>query len=97
MQPVDSLHSTITRVTVTIGGTSATLDVPPPDPAGRSTIEFPAMTGSSLSLTIDAIAPLTTVDRRYAETTVLPVAIREVAAVSIASAGAIRPGAGVQE
>ena len=83
-QPVDELHSTITRVTVTIGGVATTIDVPPPDAAGRSTIEFPAMTGSSLSLSIDAIAPRTTVDRRYAETTVLPVALREVGAVSIA-------------
>ena len=84
-QPVDALHSTITRVTVTIGDVSTTLDVPAPDAAGRSTIEFPAMTGSTLSLSVDAIAPLTTIDRRYAETTVLPVAIREVAAVSIAA------------
>ena len=84
-QPVDALHSTITRVTVTIGGVSTTLDVPAPDAGGRSTVEFPAMSGSTLSLSVDAIAPLTTIDRRYAETTVLPVAIREVAAVSIAA------------
>ena len=84
-QPVDELHSTITRVTVSIGGGSTSLDVPPPDASGQSTIEFPATTGSSLSLSVDAIAPRTTVDRRYAETTVLPVAVREIGAVSIAA------------
>ncbi|MEO8264641.1 MAG: alpha-(1-_3)-arabinofuranosyltransferase family protein [Ilumatobacteraceae bacterium] len=84
-QPTDDSHSTITRVTVTVGGASTTVDVPPPDADGRSTIEFSAATGPSLSLSVDEIAPRTTIDRRYAETTVLPVAIRELGAVSIAA------------
>jgi arabinofuranan 3-O-arabinosyltransferase len=36
-------------------------------------------------LTVEAIEPRTTVDRRYAETTVLPVAIKEIQAPSIAA------------
>ena len=90
-QPSDVSHSTITRVTVTIGSVSTTVDVPAPDANGRSTIEFPAQTGPSLSLSIDDIAPRTTIDRRYAETTVLPVAIRELAAVSIAAPQPLAP------
>ncbi|MDP9464784.1 MAG: DUF3367 domain-containing protein [Actinomycetota bacterium] len=84
-QPVDQSHSIITRVTVTIGDASTTLDVPPPDGDGRSTIEIPPATATPLSLTVDDIAPRTTIDRRYAETTVLPVAIREIEASSIAA------------
>ncbi len=82
-QPVDQVHSTITSVTISIGGVSKTLDVPAPDASGRSTLEFPEASGSSLSLTIDAIAARTTVDRRYGETTVLPVAIREIGTPAI--------------
>ncbi len=82
-QPTDDLHSTITGVTVKVGGVSKALAVPSPDRTGRSTITFPAVSGSSLSLTIDTIEPHTTVDRRYGETTVLPAAIREISAPSI--------------
>ena len=82
-QPVDERHSTITRVVVTVGDQATAVDVPPPDQVGSSTLTFPAATGASLSLTIDAIEPRTTVDRRYAETTVLPAAISEVSAPSI--------------
>jgi arabinofuranan 3-O-arabinosyltransferase len=83
-QPLDQLHSIITNVTVTIGGRSTTVDLPAPDAAGRSTIDFPAATASSLSLTVTDITTHTTVDRRYSETTVLPVAINELGAASIA-------------
>ena len=82
-QPIDERHSTITRVVVTIGDQSTSVDVPPPDPSGRSTLTFPAATGATLSVTIDSIEPRTTVDRRYAETTVLPAAISEISAPSI--------------
>ncbi len=84
-QAVDEEHSTITRVTVTIDGVPTVLDVPAPDDTGRSRIQFPEATAATLSLTIDDIAPRTTVDRRYAETTVLPVSIREIEAPSIAA------------
>jgi arabinofuranan 3-O-arabinosyltransferase len=82
-QPVDQQHSTISRVTVKLGGQSSDVDVPTPDANGRSTISFPSAAGASLSLTIDDIVPRTTVDRRYAETTVLPAAISEIASPSI--------------
>ena len=88
-QAVDEQHSTITRVTVTIDGVSTVVDVPTPDDSGRSRLEFPDATANTLSLTVDDIAPRTTVDRRYAETTVLPVAIREIESPAIA---APRPG-----
>ena len=42
-QPVDELHSRITRVVVAIGGVSTTVDVPFPDASGRSEIPVPAM------------------------------------------------------
>jgi arabinofuranan 3-O-arabinosyltransferase len=82
-QPTDQLHSTITGVTVNVGGASKALAVPTPDSSGSSTIAFPSVSGSILSLTIDTIEPRTTVDRRYGEATVLPAAIREMKAPSI--------------
>lgn len=83
-QPVDQTHSIITRVTVTIGDVSTTLDVAPPDADGRSSIEFPPARSAALTLRVDDIDPKTTIDRRYAETTVLPVSISELDATSIA-------------
>jgi arabinofuranan 3-O-arabinosyltransferase len=82
-QLVDERHSTITRVIVTIGDQTTAIDVPPPDQSGSSTLTFPAASGASMSLSIDSIEPRTTVDRRYAETTVLPAAISEISATSI--------------
>ncbi|HEY0519587.1 MAG TPA: alpha-(1-_3)-arabinofuranosyltransferase family protein, partial [Ilumatobacteraceae bacterium] len=84
-QPADESHSVITTVSVAIAGVSTTVDVPPPDAQGRSTIAFPAATADSLTLTVAAITPRTTVDRRYGETTVLPVAISEIQSPSIAA------------
>jgi arabinofuranan 3-O-arabinosyltransferase len=84
-QPLDESHSVITRVTVTLGDAVSTVDVPAPDGDGRSTITFPAANAAQMSLAIADIAPRTTVDRRYAETTVLPVAITELATPSIAA------------
>ncbi|MEY2581742.1 MAG: arabinofuranan 3-O-arabinosyltransferase, partial [Ilumatobacteraceae bacterium] len=82
-QPVDQRHSIISRVDIAVHGVTTTVDVPPPDELGRSTITFPAVAGPSLTLTIDDVDERTTVDRRYAETTVLPVAIREIESSSI--------------
>ena len=45
---------------------------------------MPTATGTELSVTVDDIAPRTTVDRRYGETTVLPVALNEIEAPAIA-------------
>ncbi|HSB86401.1 MAG TPA: hypothetical protein VLD86_08835, partial [Ilumatobacteraceae bacterium] len=82
-QLIDDRHSTISRVTVTIGGTATAVDVAAPGAGGASTITFPAATASSLTLSIDDIVPRTTVDRRYGESTVLPVAISEIQAPTI--------------
>jgi arabinofuranan 3-O-arabinosyltransferase len=83
-QIVDDRHSTISRVTVTIGGTATSLDVPAPDASGSSTLTFPPSSAASLTLSIDGIAARTTIDRRYGEPTVLPVAITELEAPTIA-------------
>src|SRR6185436_10285914 len=82
-QPLDRQHSAISRVVVTIGTTSTAIDVPAPDQSGRSTITVPSASADSMTVTIDAIDPRTTIDRRYGEPTVLPVAIDEIAASSI--------------
>ena len=82
-QIVDGRHSSISRVTVTIGGTATAIDVPPPDAGGASTLTFPAVSATSLTLSVDDITPRTTIDRRYGEPTVLPVAITELEAPTI--------------
>src|SRR4051794_14359009 len=82
-QPVDDQHSVISRVVLTIGGTSTAIDVPPPDQTGKSTITFPSVGADSMTLTVDAIDARTTIDRRYGEVTVLPVAINEITSPSI--------------
>ncbi|MEP7202961.1 MAG: alpha-(1-_3)-arabinofuranosyltransferase family protein [Ilumatobacteraceae bacterium] len=85
-QPLDQQHSVITSVSVAFGDQSTVVAVPPPDESGRSEIAFPAAAATSLSLTIDNIEPRTTVDRRYAETTVLPAAMSEIEVPSMAAA-----------
>ncbi|HEY7627365.1 MAG TPA: alpha-(1-_3)-arabinofuranosyltransferase family protein, partial [Ilumatobacteraceae bacterium] len=65
VQPVDERHSTITRITVSAGASSTTIDVPPPDPSGRSTMSLTPLSGSMLQVRVDGIAPRTTIDRRY--------------------------------
>ncbi|MEY2554113.1 MAG: arabinofuranan 3-O-arabinosyltransferase, partial [Ilumatobacteraceae bacterium] len=85
VQPVDAQHSTISHVSINVGGVATALDVPAPDGEGRSTLHFPEATASTLSLTVDGIDARTTVDRRYGETTVLPVSIRELVSTSIAA------------
>ena len=83
-QPVDSLHSLITGVRVQIGENTYDLTVPPPDADGASLLIPPeAATGDSLTLTVTAIEPRTTIDRRFGEPTTLPVSIRELSAPAI--------------
>jgi arabinofuranan 3-O-arabinosyltransferase len=78
-QPVDELHSTITGIAVANDTTTMDLTVPPPDADGISTVELatPLPTGP-LQLSITAIEPRLTTDRRFAEPITLPVALREV-------------------
>lgn len=81
VQPTDELHSTITEVRVTIGDVDPTVhQVPSPDPDGRSTIDLGARQGETLTVEITGVDEQITIDRRYAEPTVLPVALVEIAA-----------------
>ncbi len=54
--------------------------VPPPDAQGRSVVDLPAGVADAdgpLTITITAIEPVTTVDRRYGDPRTLPAAITE--------------------
>ncbi|MBI4936268.1 MAG: DUF3367 domain-containing protein [Actinobacteria bacterium] len=77
-QPTDEVHSRITRLWLTAGAEAVEVDVSAPDADGRSIVTLPEpMAGPQLTVTVTAIEPRTTIDRRFAEVTVLPVAIRE--------------------
>ena len=83
-QPTDELHSRITKMWLTAGASAFEVDVPAPDAAGNSTIALPSpMAGSQLSVTVTGIDARTTIDRRFAEVTTLPVSIREVSGAGI--------------
>ena len=61
--------------------------MPPPDAAGRSTIPLPPTTvaaGDELTLTITAVDPRWTTDRRYAEQVVVPSSIAEIEGLPVA-------------
>ncbi|MCU1393295.1 MAG: hypothetical protein JWM34_1723 [Ilumatobacteraceae bacterium] len=78
-QPAPSdQFATITEVSVSTASGSQTVAVDPPDADGVSTIHFPALTGTSLTLTVTGTNDAITIDRRYAEPVRLPVAISEV-------------------
>ena len=69
--------SRITQLKVTLGATTTAVDVPPADVNGVSTISIPSGHGELVEIEITGIEAATTVDRRYGETVVLPVAIAE--------------------
>ena len=84
-QPTDDQHSTITSIRLTAGGTEVDVEVPAPDAAGASTVRLPTLlstprSATALTLTVTAVDERTTIDRRFGEPTVLPVAIRDVRA-----------------
>jgi arabinofuranan 3-O-arabinosyltransferase len=94
-QPVDGLHSRITRLTLRSGdGEELSLDVPMPDPDGRSTVDPGAAlqrstaNGAVLEVRIDAIDPVAVTDRRYAEQVTLPASIVEIEGLPVAASGA---------
>ncbi len=71
-------HSPITAVQLRAGDVVVDAAVPPPDDGGRSTVSLPrALPPGPVELTITAIDPQITIDRRYAEPVVLPAAIAE--------------------
>ena len=85
VQYLDAQHSLITGVqVVATNGTAYDVDVPTPDENGKSTLALPeALTGSQFTLTVTAIDPATTIDRRFGELTTLPVSIRELVSPAI--------------
>jgi len=85
-QPVDAVHSTITRLDVTADGATRSVDVPTPDAAGRSTIDLGVLDADDVRLTVSGIEARTTVDRRYGETITLPVAISEITGLAVKAA-----------
>ncbi len=92
-QPLDDVHSRITRITVAVGGQAVDLDVPAPDAGGASTVQLPAVEAASMVVTVAAVDAATTVDRRYGEVTTLPVAITELddAALDRSAAAGAQP------
>jgi arabinofuranan 3-O-arabinosyltransferase len=84
-QPVDTLHSLISVVSVNHDGQEQQLGVPAPDAQGRSTITLPTpVTGGMFRLSVKDVVPTITFDRRFAEATVLPVSLIEVTGDGIA-------------
>lgn len=81
-QPTDDRHSTITGLRITQADRADTVTVPPPDGDGRSTVTLrtPLRRGD-FTLEVTAVASRFTIDRRFAERTELPVAIRELEGV----------------
>ena len=81
-QPTE-LSSPITGLRVERGGADPAVvetTVPPPDVNGRSVVDLPAAVadaGGPLTITITAIEPVTTIDRRYGDPRTLPAAISE--------------------
>ncbi len=83
-QPIDGLHSVITSVAVQSEGREEQIDVPEPDTDGRSTLVLRApVSGDHVRLVVTAVRPVITYDRRFAEATTLPVALRDISGVGI--------------
>ena len=85
-QPTSSDLSTITSVTVRVGGISIAVQVPPADADGYSAISFPAASGDELQVEITGVRQATTRDRRHGDLTSLPVAISEISGLPLAQA-----------
>lgn len=88
-QAVDDVHSLIDAVRVTIGDETVDLAVPPPDASGASTVQLPVANATSMTVEITGITPSTTVDRRFGETTTLPVAVTELDSTAISHTPAV--------
>ncbi len=90
VQPLDAGFAQITQVRVTVGDATydATLE---PDAGGAAAIELPPVTGERLSIEVLATDQATTIDRRYGETTLLPVAISSIIGAPTLIASAPQP------
>lgn len=95
VQPVGA-WSTITQMTVAGSGGEVRVDVAAPDAAGRSSVPIQAGligAGESFSLTITAIEPVTSAERRYGDTITMPAGIAELTG----SAGITAPASNAAE
>ncbi len=82
-QPAGTFSS-ITRLVVDDGRvTPLVVDVPPADEAGASVVTLPSAVEGTVTFTIDAIEPTTTIDRRYGDERTLPAAISELTSDAI--------------
>ena len=78
MRQLDGEFSTITALSLSNGETSIEVPVPATSPGQPSTIEIPAgMGGGALEVSVAAIDPQWTIDRRYGDVMTLPAAIAE--------------------
>ena len=86
VQRADGQHSLITGLRVESGDQSVEVPVSLPDATGAVEIELPGsiVSESTATITITAIEPRTTIDRRYGETTVLPASIVDVSGLPLA-------------
>ena len=84
-QPRSDQYALITEVTLAGSSGNQRVIVPPPDADGLSTLNFSAITGTSVTITITATNDAWTLDRRYAEPARLPAAITEVTGAGIAA------------
>lgn len=84
-QPVDRATSPITQLAFTdAAGATVTVDVPPSAADGTSSFALPApLAAGPLTVTITAIDPRTTIDRRWAETVETPAAISELGGLAL--------------
>ncbi len=85
-QPTSDSFARITEVSITGASGSETVSVDAPDDDGVSTVTFPAITGSSLTVTITGTDDAFTIDRRYSEPVRLPAAISEITGPGIVAA-----------
>ena len=85
-QPISDQFARITEVEVASESGSQIVAVTAPDADGVGTVSFPAVTGSTLTLTVTATDGASTLDRRYGDTVQLPVAISEIDGDGIVSA-----------
>lgn len=85
-QRIDDEHSTISALSVRVEGHEPlTIAVPKPDHDGHSHIALPAaLDGTRLTVTIADEHARYTIDRRYGERTMLPVAVSELQSPAIA-------------
>jgi arabinofuranan 3-O-arabinosyltransferase len=83
-QPADPTHSQITAVEISIDGGAPQLVALEPVSDTVARVALPEQAGSVATITIAELQPRTTIDRRYAEPTVLPVAIVEIEGAAVA-------------